>query len=53
MARTFAHDDKEFPDPDPDMSVGQVKATFSDFYGEIANATVNGTKRGEDRIYEF
>ena len=35
------------------MSVDQVKATLSDFYGEIANASVKETKRGDDAIYEF
>ena len=57
MARVFVYDDREFPDPDPDpdpeMSVDQVKATLSDFYGEIANASVKETSRGEDTIYEF
>ena len=55
MARIFVYDDREFPDPDPDpqMSVDQVKATLSDFYGEIANASVKETKRGDDTIYEF
>ncbi len=27
MARIFVYDDREFPDPDPEMSVDQVKAT--------------------------
>ena len=53
MARIFVYDDREFPDPDPEMSVDQVKATLSDFYGEIANASVKETKRGDDTIYEF
>ena len=53
MARVFVYDDREFPDPDPEMSVDQVKATLSDFYGEIANASVKETKRGDDTIYEF
>ena len=44
MARVFVYDDREFPDPDPEMSVDQVKATLSDFYGEIANASVKETK---------
>ena len=35
------------------MSVDQVKATLSDFYGEIANASVKETTRGDDTIYEF
>ena len=39
MARIFVYDDREFPEPDPDMSVDQVKATLSDFYGEIANGS--------------
>ena len=53
MARVFVYDDREFPDPDPQMSVDQVKATLSDFYGEIANASVKETKRGDHTIYEF
>ena len=40
MARVFVYDDREFPDPDPNMTVGQVKGTLADFYGEIANASV-------------
>ena len=53
MARVFVYDDREFPDPDPEMTVDQVKATLSDFYGEIANASVKETTRGDDTIYEF
>ena len=53
MARVFVYDDREFPDPDPQMSVEQVKATLADFYGEIANASVKETQRGEDTVHEF
>ncbi|MYD36308.1 MAG: PRTRC system protein C [Dehalococcoidia bacterium] len=53
MARVFVYDDREFPDPDPEMTVDQVKGTLADFYGEIANASVKETKRGDDTIYEF
>ena len=53
MTRIFVYDDREFPDPDPQMSVEQVKNTLSDFYGEIANASVKETPRGNDTIYEF
>ena len=53
MARIFVYDDREFPDPDPEMSVDQVKSTLADFYGEIANASVKETVRGFDTIYEF
>ena len=48
MARVFVYDDREFPDPDPEMSVEQVKSVLADFYGEIANASVKETARGED-----
>jgi len=53
MARVFVYDDREFPDPDPAMSVDEVKASLADFYGEIANASVKETARGEDTVYEF
>ena len=53
MARIFVYDDREFPDPDPEMSVEQVKSTLADFYGEIANASVKETKRDDDTVYEF
>ena len=53
MTRIFVYDDREFPDPDPQMSVEQVRNTLSDFYGEIANASVKETHRGENTIYEF
>ena len=53
MARIFVYDDREFPDPAPAMTVDQVKATLSDFFGEIANASVTETARGADTIYEF
>ena len=53
MVRIFVYDDREFPDPDPGMSVEQVKSTLADFYGEIANASVKETTRGDDTIIEF
>ena len=53
MARIFVYDNREFPDPDPGMSVDQVKTSLSDFFGELTNATVKETKRGEDTVYEF
>ena len=35
------------------MTVEQVKANLADFYGELANATVSETKRGDDTIHTF
>ena len=53
MARVFVYDDREFPDPDPEMSVDQVKATLSDFYGRSPTPRSRETKRGDDTVYEF
>ena len=53
MVRIFIYDGREFEDPDPEMTVEQVKTSLADFYGELANATVNETKRGNDTIYQF
>ena len=54
MARIFVYDNREFPDPDENMTVDQVKGTLADFYGELANATVKKeVQRGDDVIFEF
>ena len=53
MARIFVYEGREFPDPNPGWTTEQVKANLSEFYGEVANASVTETKRDEDTIYEF
>ena len=53
MVRKFIYDGREFEDPDPEMTVEQVKTSLADFYGDLANATVSETKRGDDTIYQF
>ena len=53
MARIFLYDGREFEDPDPEMTVEQVKASLADFYGDLANATVSESKRDGDTIYKF
>ena len=53
MARIFIYDGREFEDPDPEMTVDQVRTNLADFYGELANATVSETKRGEDTVHTF
>ena len=53
MARIFVYDGREFDDPDPSMSVDDVKGTMADMYAEIATARVKTTQRGDDTIYEF
>lgn len=53
MARIFVYDGREFPDPDHNLSVEDVKKTMSDFFPELANAEVRESKRGDDTLYEF
>ena len=53
MARIFVYDGREFPDPDPTLSVEEVKRMMSDFFGELANAEVRESKRGEDTVHEL
>ena len=53
MARIFICDGREHDDPDPGRTVQQVRDLFAQFYGEVANATVKETKRGNDTVYEF
>ena len=53
MARKFIYDGKEFPDPDPEMSVDEVRKGMAGFYGELDNASYTETQNGEDTVYEF
>ena len=59
MARIFVYDNREFPDPDPELSVDDVRKSLADFYGELSNATVKESARAnaesgeDDNIYEF
>ena len=53
MARVFVYDGREFPDPDPKMSVEEVRQSMTNFFPELANAESNQSKRGDDDIIEF
>lgn len=53
MARIFIVDQREFPDPDPTLSVEQVQEMMASFFPELANATHTERERGEDTLYEF
>ena len=53
MARVFVYDGREFPDPDPQMSVDEVRQSMTNFFPELANADTKQSKRGEDDISEF
>lgn len=53
MARVFVYDGREFPDPDPNMSVEEVRQSMTSFFPELANADTKQSKRGDDDIIEF
>jgi PRTRC genetic system protein C len=51
--RVFVYDGREFPDPDPNMSVDEVRQSMTSFFPELANADTKQSKRGDDDIVEF
>ena len=53
MQRVFVYDGREFPDPDPNMSIDEVRQSMTNFFPELANAESKQSKRGEDDIVEF
>ena len=53
MARVFVYDNREFPDPDPNLSVDEVRISMSSFFPELSNAENVQSGRGDDTIHEF
>jgi PRTRC genetic system protein C len=53
MARFFIYDGRTFPDPDPRLSVEDVRRQLSDFFPELANADTREERRGEDTLFTF
>ena len=53
MVRVFVYDGREFPDPDPSMSIDEVRQSMTNFFPELANAETKQSKRDEDDIIEF
>ncbi len=51
--RVFVYEGREFPDPDPNLAVEEVKRMMTDFFPELANAEVREHKRDEDTLYEL
>ena len=58
--RIFVYDGREFPDPDPNLKVDEVRQHMSSFFPELSNAETKESKRpstttpGEiDDIFEF
>ena len=53
MPRLFVYDGRTHPDPDPTMTVEQVKEAMSAFFPELATAEAQTTQRGEDQVITF
>ena len=53
MPRKFIYDGREFPDPDPKLSVDEVRQTLAHLLPELSNAETRTSKRGNDDVYEF
>jgi PRTRC genetic system protein C len=54
MPRVFVYDGREFPDPDPSLSVEDVRKQLGDFFPELTNAETREERRGEDEMrYTF
>jgi PRTRC genetic system protein C len=54
MTRIFVYDGREFPDPDPGLSVEDVRRQLSDFFPELTNAETREERRGDDEVrYTF
>ena len=53
MTRKFVYDGREFTDPDPEMSLDQVKMYMTSFFPELATAEYSTKTEGEDTIITF
>jgi PRTRC genetic system protein C len=53
MARIFIYESREFPDPDPKLSIDEVRQNMTNFFPELSNADTKESKRGEDQVVEF
>ena len=53
MARIFVYDNRRFPDPDPSLSVDEVRRQLGVFFPELNNAETGEERRGEDTLYTF
>ncbi len=48
--REFVYDGRSFPDPDPTLTVDEVRQHMANFFPELSNASSSESKRGEDTV---
>ncbi len=51
--RVFVADNREFPDPDPNLSVEEVKKLLADFLPELHNAEVKEIEKDGKHYVQF
>jgi PRTRC genetic system protein C len=52
--RIFVYDGREFQDPDPKMSTEEIRAYYTTFFPELANAEIlPPVARGNDQVIEL
>jgi len=53
MARIFIYDGKELPDPDPSMTIDDVRQSYTEFFPELSNAASASKKDGDNTVITF
>ena len=51
--RIFVVEGREYPDPDPALTVEDVRHSLANYFPELANATTSERKDGEREIFTF
>lgn len=51
--RIFVIEGKDYSDPDPALSIDEVRQSMVQFFPELANSETKESKRGEDQVIEF
>lgn len=53
MARVFVFEGREFPDPDENLEVDEVRQLMAEHMPDLNNAEVREEERGDDRVFVF
>ena len=51
--RVFVYDNREFPDPDPALSIDEVRQQMVEFFSELTNADQRSELRGDTQVITF
>ncbi len=53
MSRIFIYEGKHYEDPDPNMSIDEVRQSLSNFFPELSNAESKTAKEGDTEKITF